>query len=86
MSSDNNIVIDPNPTFSMVLGAVRILIGAAGGSLVSSGVLTQDRLDTIVGALMTLGVAGWVAWLNRKNTRKLTVLADAAPDDVGRVK
>lgn len=82
----DKITVDPNPTVPMIWGAIRIILGALGGSLVTQGILTEENLNTILGAVMVILPALWVAYLNRKNTKKLAVLADAAPSAVAEVK
>lgn len=47
-------------------GVVRTLGAFAGGYLVSTGVIDQETMLSVVGALATLAVAGWSIWAKRK--------------------
>ena len=84
--TDTPIVVNSDPTPSMIWGAVRVLLGAAGGWFVAKGYLDSETLNAVIGAIVVLAPAVWVAILNRRNTKQKAILADAAPNTVAVVK
>lgn len=58
-----------NITWDSVQQIVRILLQFFAGSLVSSGVITQEMSTTLVGAVLSLGgVLWWVLWERNRAT------------------
>lgn len=49
-------------------GIVRAFLAAGAGYLIGKGLIDQGTADQIVGALVTISVAGWSFYTNRKPT------------------
>lgn len=49
-----------------IAGVARTILAAAGGVLVSRGYLDNATMMAVVGALVTLGTAGWSIWAKRQ--------------------
>lgn len=49
-------------TKEMAWGVVRAILAAGGGYLVARGMIDTGTLETVLGALGTLFVAGWSVW------------------------
>ncbi|MCF8472904.1 MAG: hypothetical protein K9G27_08955 [Sphingomonadaceae bacterium] len=49
-------------TKEMTWGVVRAVLAAGGGYLVARGMIDAGTLETVLGALGTLFVAGWSIW------------------------
>ena len=60
-----------------VWGIVRTILAAGGGYIVAKGYVDNATLQSILGALGTLFVAGWSIWSNR--SAKLAAPAAATP-------
>lgn len=79
------ILVSDSTAPAAILTAVRYVITAVGGYLVSRGAITADTLQ------MILGVVGAVApnligvFLSIRNKRKLITAAEAAPNSVAKV-
>jgi len=48
-----------------IAGLVRHILTAAGGYLVSKGVIDEATLTATVGAIITLGGVAWSFWAKR---------------------
>lgn len=51
-----------------VLGIIRHILTAAGGSLVTNGTLSDGDLQTGIGALVTVIGIAWSIWDKKKST------------------
>ncbi len=47
-------------------GVLRAILAAGAGYLVGKGILDQAAAEQIIGGLVTVGVAAWSVWTNRK--------------------
>lgn len=64
--------------WTMVAGVLRHVLTTAGGVLVTDGYISADTLNTSVGAIITLGGAGWSIWEKWKATKEAKALAAKA--------
>lgn len=53
-------------TWDSIQQAVRIVLYALSGSLVTKGYLTEEVLNTLIGAVLALGSVGWWFFWERK--------------------
>lgn len=53
-------------TGEQVWGIVRTILAAAGGYIVANGWVDNATLQSVIGALGTIFVAGWSVWSKRK--------------------
>lgn len=53
-------------TSDVFFGQLRALLAALGGFLVAQGWTDEGTVQLVVGALVTLGTAGWSAWAKFK--------------------
>jgi hypothetical protein len=49
-----------------LLSAVRWLVSGLCGALVTRGVLTEDLVEPIIGAVLSLGTLAWAIWTHAK--------------------
>lgn len=85
-TSNTPIVVDPNPLPDQVLVAVRALLQIVGTALVTRGLASSGEVEAVIGALLVIGPFVWAQIRARRNTEKLTVLAQAAPDRIAVLK
>jgi hypothetical protein len=52
-------------TKEMVWGVVRAVLAAGGGYFVAKGIVDAGTMETVLGALGTLFVAGWSVWAKK---------------------
>lgn len=69
----------------LVVG-IRQLLLLAGGGLVTSGTVTNDQLQQIVGAVITIGVVLFGQFRARREKAERIVMADSLLDDEAEVK
>ena len=53
-------------TADQVWGIIRTILAAGGGYIVAKGWVDNATLQSVLGALGTLFVAGWSVWSKRK--------------------
>lgn len=46
-------------TWTQVAGIVRAVLAAAGGYAVAKGLVDPTQLETLIGAVLTIGAAVW---------------------------
>lgn len=57
-------------------GIARALLAAIGGILVTRGFIDAETLNTVIGALVTLGVAAWSVWSKRSEAAKKPAIGE----------
>ena len=53
-------------TAEQIGGIARTILAALGGVLVSRGYIDNATMMAVVGALVTIGTAGWSVWSKRQ--------------------
>lgn len=46
-------------SMEQIMGVARALLAAGGGYLVSRGLIDPTQLETVIGAVLTVGAAVW---------------------------
>jgi hypothetical protein len=54
-------------SLDQILGIARAVLAAIGGYAVAQGVLDPAQLETVVGALLTIGTAIWSVLAKKKS-------------------
>lgn len=78
----DTIVVPNSPLPDEAKTALRYVLTALGGILVSRGFITEGELMTIVGVVLVAGPAVWGVIKTRANWNKLTTIEPHAPADV----
>lgn len=65
-----------------VLSAVRTLLGVAGGYLVGKGLVTEEVMAQVIGAVMALVPLAWGMW-NAKRSEEKTKAREVVAVNVG---
>lgn len=55
-------------TGEQIWGVVRTILAAAGGFIVAKGYIDSATLNTILGGVGTIFIAGWSLYSNRAGT------------------
>lgn len=63
---------------SVIGGVVRAVLASVGGVLVSKGYIDDATLQSLVGAIVVIGTAGW-SIVQKKSAAKKLAAAEAAP-------
>jgi hypothetical protein len=50
-------------TKEMIWGVIRAILAAGGGYFVAKGMIDSGTLETVLGAIGTIFVAGWSIWV-----------------------
>jgi hypothetical protein len=61
---------------SMILGVIRHVLTTAGGALATQGTVSEDEVNTGIGAIITLIGIGWSVYEKRRKAAALPLKAD----------
>jgi hypothetical protein len=85
--SDTNtpIVVGESALPTTLAAALRYGISILGTFLVARGIIPAENIEGIITLLITVATVGYGLWKTHSNRAKLTVAAEAAPNNVAKV-
>ncbi len=80
------ILVDPNAFPAIAAVILRYALQALGGFLVARGWIEGDTVEIIVSGGLVVAPMAYAAARAHRNRARLVTIAEAAPNDVARVK
>lgn len=73
------IAVNESAAPAQAMSALRDLLKVAGAALVTKGMISQEWVEPIIGAILVIGPIVWTQLVTIWKHRQLVITADAAP-------